>query len=86
MNTGTMKEVAYVECHQAWNYSMQTATSTCPIMQIKVLRLNMMVHRLITDNSCILLTNVIYPPDNDNGNQGTECNLTSENKCVEVNT
>ena len=84
MNTGTIKEVAYKICHQFGNSSTQTATSTCPTMWIKVLRLNIVVHHLITGHWCIPLTDAISPTDNENGNQGTECNLTSVNRCVEV--
>ena len=84
INIGTIKEVAYVKCHQSRSSSMQTATSTCPIMRIKASRLNMMVHHLITGHWCIPLIDVRYPTDNDNGNQGTKCNLTSVNRCVEV--
>ena len=83
MNTGTIKEVAYVECHQFRRSYMQTATSTCPTMWIKVSRLNMVVHRLITGHWCIPLTDTRYPTNNDHGNQGTECNLTSVNRCDE---
>ena len=64
--------------------STQNAMSTCPITRIKVSRSNMMDHRLITDHSCITLTDTRYPTDNDNGNQCRECNQTSVNRCVEV--
>ena len=84
MDTGTIKEVVYMECHQARSYSTQTATTTCPIMRIKVLISNMIDHRLITGHCCIALIEARYPTDNDNGNQGTECNKKSVNICVEV--
>ena len=85
MNTGMIKEVAYVECHQSRNSSTQTATaSTCPTMWIEVSRSNIVVHHLITSHWCIPLIDARFPNDNENGNQGTECNLTSVNKCVEV--
>ena len=44
----------------------------------------MMAHDLITGHGCIPLTYMIYPSDIDNANQGTECNPTSVNRCVEV--
>ena len=50
MNTGTIKEVAYVECRQDGISSTQTATSTCPTMRIEVSRSNIVVHRLITSH------------------------------------
>ena len=84
MNTGMIKEVSYVDCHQYRRYSTQTAMSTCIITWVKVSRLNMMVHHLIIGHWCIPLTDARYPTDNDNGNQGTEWNLTSVNRCVEV--
>ena len=43
-----------------------------------------MDHRLIIGHSCLPLTDVRYPTDNENGNQGTKCNQTSVNRCVEV--
>ena len=84
MNTGTIKEVEYVECHQSLRSSTQTTTSTCPTMWIDVSRSNIVVHGLITSYWCIPLTNVRSPIDNDNANKGTECNLKGKNKCVEV--
>ena len=51
---------------------------------MKVLRSNRMKHCLITGHWCILLTNVRSPTDVENGNQDTDCNLTSVNRCVEV--
>ena len=71
MNTGTIKEVAYVKCHQYGKYSTHTATSTCPTMWIEVLRSNIIVHRMITGHWCIPLTDARSPTDNENGNQGT---------------
>ena len=44
----------------------------------------MMDDQFITDHWSIPLTDVRYPTDNDNGNQGTECKQTSVNRCVEV--
>ena len=84
MNIGMIKEVAYVEFHQYRRSSTQTATSTCPTMWIDVSRSNIIFHRLITSHWCISLTDARYPTYNDNGNQGIECNLTSVNKCIEV--
>ena len=78
MNNGTIKEVAYMTCHQAQRSYTQTTTSTCPIMRIKVSRSNMKDHRLITDHWCILLTDARSPTDNENGNQGTR---VQTNKC-----
>ena len=46
--TGTIKEVAHMECHQAQRSSTQTAMSTCPTMRIEVSRSNIVVHHLIT--------------------------------------
>ena len=71
MNISTIKEVEYMECHQAGRSSTQTATSTCPAMRIELLRSNIVVHHLITDHWCILLTYARSPIDNENGNQGT---------------
>ena len=48
MNTGMIKEVAYVECHQDGKSSTQISMSTCPTMRIDVSRSNIVVHRLIT--------------------------------------
>ena len=84
INTGTIKEVSYMECHQSGRYYTRTATSTCPTMKIDVSRSNIVFHRLITDHWCILLIYTISPTDNENGNQGTKCNLTSVNRFVEV--
>ena len=84
MNTGTIKELTYMECHQAGRSSTQTTTSTCPTMRIDVSRSNIVVHCLITGHWCIPLTDARSPIDNDNGNKGTECNITSVNRCVEV--
>ena len=78
MNTSMIKELAYVECHQAQRSSTKTSTSTCPITRIKVLRSNMMVHRLITSHWCISLIDAISPTNNENGNQGTR---VQSNKC-----
>ena len=78
MNTGTIKEVAYIICHQSGRYSTQTNTSTCPTMWIEVLRSNIVVHHLITSHWCILLTEVRSPTDNENGNQGDR---VKNNKC-----
>ena len=78
MNIGTIKEVAYVECHQDEKSSTQTAMSTCPTMWIEVSRLNIVVHRLITGHWCILLTDARSPTNNENGNQGTR---VQTNKC-----
>ena len=72
INIGMIKEVAYVECHQYQRSSMQMGTSTCPITQINVSRLNMMVHRLITGHWCIPFIDARYPTNNDSGNQGTK--------------
>ena len=47
MNTGTIKEVAYMECHQTGRSSTQTAMSTCPTMQIEVSRSNIVVMKLV---------------------------------------
>ena len=71
MNTRTIKEVVYMECHQVGKYSTQIAMSTCPTMRTEVLRSNILVHRLITSHRCISLTDVRSPTDNENGNQGT---------------
>ena len=84
MNTDMIKEVAYQKFHQYGKYSTQIAMSTCPTMWIEVSRSNIVVHRLITSHWCISLTDARYPTDNDNGNHGMECNLTSVNRCVEV--
>ena len=56
INTGMIKEVAYVECHQFGKSSTQTATSTCPTIWIEVSRSNIVVHCLITVHWCIPLT------------------------------
>ena len=58
--------------------------SPCPTMRIYVSRSNIVVHHLITGHGCIPLTDVISHTDNENGNQGTECNLTSVNIFFEV--
>ena len=84
MNNCTIKEVSYMECHQGWRYSTQIVASTCPIMRIKVLKLNMMGHCLIIGHWWISLRDVRYPINNNNGNQRIECNQTSVNICVEV--
>ena len=84
MNTGMIKEVAYSGCHQSGRSSTHTAMSTCPTMRIEVSRSNIVVHCLITGHWCLLLIDTRSPIDNDNGNQGTECNITSVNRCVEV--
>ena len=84
MDTNMVKEVAYMEFHQAWGSSTQTATSTWPITWIKVSRLNMMVHHLVIGHWSIPLISARYPTNNDNGNQGTEWNLKSANRCVKV--
>ena len=84
MDIGMIKEVAYMECHQVGRSSTQTAMSACPTMWIDVPRSNIVVHYMITGHWCILLTDVRSPTNNENGNQGTECNLTSVNRCVEV--
>ena len=84
MNTGTIKVVAYMEFHQSGRSSTQTSTSTCPTMRIDVLRSNIVVHYLITNHWCIPKIDVRSPIDNENGNQGKKCNLTSVNRCVEV--
>ena len=79
-----LKEVAYKRCHQSGRSSTQTTMSTCPTMRIKVSRSNIVVDRLITSHWCIQITDARSPTDNENGNQGTKCNLTSVNICVEV--
>ena len=84
MNTGKIKEVEYMKCHQYRRSSTQYATSTCPNMWIEASRSNIVVHRLITSHWCIPLIDTRYPIDNDNGNQGREWNQTSVNRCVEV--
>ena len=84
MKIGMINEVAYMECHQARRCSTWIDTSTCPTMRIDVSRLNIVVHRLITSHWCIPLADARSPTDNENGNQGTECNLTSVNRCVEL--
>jgi hypothetical protein len=53
-------------------------------MKIYVLNSNIMRHRVIIGHSCIPLTNVRQPIDNDNGRQCTWCNLTSVNKGFDV--
>ena len=78
MNTGTIKEVVYMKCHQSGKSSTQTTTSTCPTMWIKVSRSNIVVYRLIIGHWCIPLTDVRSPTDNENGNQGTR---VKSNKC-----
>ena len=81
MNTGTIKEVAYVKCHQYGKYSTHTTTSTCPTMWIEVSRSNIVVHRLIIGHWCIPLIDArspTEPTDNENGNQGTR---VKTNKC-----
>ena len=52
-------------------------------MWIEVLRSNIVVHRLIIVHWCIPLTDMRSPTDNENGNQGTEHNIKSVNRCVE---
>ena len=84
MNIGTIKAISYVECYQYGKSSTQTTTSTCPTMWIEVLRLNIVVHHLITSHWCILLIDTRSPIDNEMGIKVLECNLTSVNKCVEV--
>ena len=84
MNTGTIKEVAYMECHQAGRSSTRTATSTCRTRWIDVLRSNIVIHHLITVHWYIPLIDTRSPTDNENKNQGTKWNLTSLNRCVEV--
>ena len=70
---GSMKR-----CHPSGRSSTQTATSTCPTMQIEVSSSNIVVHFLITGHWCIPLTDARSPTDNDNGNQGTR---VQTNKC-----
>ena len=78
MNTGMIKEVAYVEFNQSRNSSTQTTMSTYPTMWIEVSRLNIIVHHMITFHWCILLTDARSPTNNENGNQGTR---VQTNKC-----
>ena len=84
MNIGTIREVAYMECDEVGRSSTWTIMSRCHTMQIDVSRSNIVVHHLITDHWCISLMDARSPTDNDNGNQGTKCNLTSVIRCVEV--
>ena len=84
INICTIKEVSYMECHQARRSSTQTTTVTCPITWIKVLRSNMMDQRMTIGHWCKPLTYTRYPTDNDNGNKDTEWRKTSVNVCVEV--
>ena len=77
MNTSTIKEVAYMKCHQF-------GRSTYPTMWIEVSRSNTVVHRLITDHWCIPLQTQDHPPIMKMGIKVLERNLTSANKCVEV--
>ena len=78
MNTGMIKEVAYVELQQYGKSSTQTSMSTCPTMWIEVSRSNIVAHRLIISYWCILLTDLRSPIDNENGNQGT---IVQTKKC-----
>ena len=84
MNTGTIKEVAYMEWHQDGKSSAWMATSTCSTMWIDVSRLNIVVHHIIIGHWCIPLIDMRYPTNNDNQNHGTECKQTNVNWCVEV--
>ena len=72
------KGVAYMKWHQSGRSSTQSSMSTCLTTWIEVLRLNIVVHRLITSHWCIPLTDTRSPIDNENGNQGTR---VKSNKC-----
>ena len=78
VNIGTIKEVAYMRCHQFGRSSTQSSTSTCPTIWIELSRSNILVHRLITSHWCIPLTDARSPTDNENWNQGTR---VQSNKC-----
>ena len=84
MNTGMIKEVAYVDYHQIGRSSTQTAMSTCPTMRIDLSRLKIVFHCMVTSHCYTPLTDARSPTDNENGNKGTKFNLTSVNRCVEV--